>query len=304
MRSFNEVYEEIYKSNHDELEKIRKDRAKKTVILTAVTIIGIFLIIRSFNIYGSSSPVFFVWMIILALMLGVIISAVNKGKFTKVFKQKVIEPFVKNVDKNLNYYSNKGIMSALYRRGEFERYDLYSSEDLIEGILDEKYAIRMAEVHTQEETRDSDGDRHTYTLFHGIFGNVECSKDIGTTLKVRSDKGKLGNLFSGKSKLEMDSSEFEKHFDIYAENKIIAMQILTSDIMAMMIEFKEQSKIKYELTIKQNQIYIRFHTGEVFEPKMFTHSLDYDMLKRYYDIIEFIFKVSREINKAIENTEI
>ena len=50
MRSFNEVYEEIYKSNHDELEKIRKDRAKKTVILTAVTIIGIFLIIRSFKI--------------------------------------------------------------------------------------------------------------------------------------------------------------------------------------------------------------------------------------------------------------
>lgn len=28
------------------------------------------------------------------------------------------------------------------------------------------------------------------------------------------------------------------------------------------------------------------------------------MLKRYYDIIEFIFKVTREINKTIENTEI
>jgi len=72
----------------------------------------------------------------------------------------------------------------------------------------------------------------------------------------------------------------------------------------MMIQFREESKIKYELTIKENQIYIRFHTGEVFEPKMFTNSLDYDMLKKYYDIIEFIFRVTREINKVIENTEI
>jgi len=37
---------------------------------------------------------------------------------------------------------------------------------------------------------------------------------------------------------------------------------------------------------------------------MFTNSLDYDMLKKYYDIIEFIFRVTREINKVIENTEI
>lgn len=303
MKSFNEVYEEIYKSNHEDLENLRKDRAKKTVALTVVAIIGIFLIMKSFTRYGSFTIVF-PWMFVLSIMLLVIISATNKGKFTTVFKQKVIEPFVKNIDKNLNYYSQKGIGSVLYRKGEFESFDLFSSEDLIEGLLDEKYAIRMAEVHTQEETRDSDGNRHTYTLFHGIFGNVECAKDIGTTLKVRTDKGMLGNIFSGKSKIEMDSAEFEKYFDIYAENKIIAMQILTSDIMAMMIEFKEESKIKYELTIKQNQIYIRFHTGEVFEPKMFTHSLDYDMLKRYYDIIEFIFKVSREINKAIENTEI
>ena len=68
-------------------------------------------------------------------------------------------------------------------------------------------------------------------------------------------------MFKGKTKIEMDSQEFEKYFDIYGENKIIAMQILTADVMNTMIEFREQSKIQYELTIKQDQIYIRFHTG-------------------------------------------
>ena len=74
--------------------------------------------------------------------------------------------------------------------------------------------------------------------------------------------------------------------------------------MTTMIEFIKQSKIKYELTIKDEQMYIRFHTGGVFEPRLFKSSLDYDMLKKYYDIIDFVFKVTREINKVIENVDI
>ena len=303
MKNFNEIYEEIYKQNHEDLEKLRKDRAKKAAILTAVALIGMFIIMKvAMNNMGSM--MFFSWFLVISIMLIVIITATNKGKYTKIFKQKVIEPFVKNIDENLNYNANKGISSALYRQGEFELFDRYSSEDGIEGILDGKYQVRMAEVHTEDVSTDSEGHTHTYTLFHGIFGNVECAKNIGTELKIHSDKGVFGKIFKGKTKIEMDSSEFERHFDVYADNKIVAMQILTSDIMDMMIQFREESKIKYELTIKENQIYIRFHTGEVFEPKMFTNSLDYDMLKKYYDIIEFIFKVSREINKVIENTEI
>lgn len=303
MKSFNEIYEEIYKQNHEELENLRKSRAKKTAIIVAITLIGLFIIMK-IALDSMRSFIFLPWFIVITMMLIVIITATNKGKYTKIFKQKVIEPFVKNIDENLNYNPSKGIASVLYRRGEFEHFDRYSSEDAIEGILDGKYQVRMAEVHTQDVSTDSKGRTHTYTLFHGIFGNVECAKNINTNIKIYSDKGILGNIFKGKTKIEMDSTEFEKYFDINSENKIIAMQILTSDVMQMMIEFRKQSKIKYELTIKENQIYIRFHTGDVFEPKMFTHALDYDMLKRYYDIIEFIFKVSREINKVIENTEI
>lgn len=303
MKSFNEIYEEIYKTNYEDLEDLRKSRAKRTKILIVVAILGMFFIMKS-AVNNVTFSVFIPFFLVIGIMVVVIISAVNKEKYTKIFKQKVIEPFVKNIDKDLKYNPTKGVSSVLYGRGEFELFDIYSSEDEIEGILDDKYAIRMAEVHTEDVSRDSDGHTHTTTLFHGIFGNVECAKNIGTELKIHSDKGILGKLFKEKTKLEMDSSEFEKHFDVYADNSIIAMQILTSDIMDMMIQFREESKIKYELTIKENQIYIRFHTGEVFEPKMFTNSLDYNMLKRYYDIIDFVFKVSRGINKAIENTEI
>jgi len=303
MKSFNEIYDEIYNKNHEELENLRKSRARRTAILLVVTLIGV-LIIMKVAMSSMNSFIFFPWIVVISMMLVIIITATNKGKYTIVFKQKVIEPFVKNIDEGLTYNSQNGINSGVYRQGEFEHFDRYSSEDAIEGTLDGKYQVKMAEVHTEDVSRDSKGRTTTYTLFHGIFGNIECAKNINTKIKIYSDKGIFGNIFKGKTKLEMDSTEFEKYFDINAENKIIAMQILTADVMQMMIEFREQSKIKYELTIKENQMYLRFHTGEVFEPKMFTHALDKDMLKRYYDIIDFIFKVSREINKIIENTEI
>lgn len=302
MKNFNEIYEEVYKESNEELETLRKSRARRAIIIVAISLAVVILILTILTKYEITSMLpftmpFFVIIVIILVML-------SKGKYTPAFKEKVIAPFIKNTDENLNYYPNQGISPFIYRQGEFEMYDRYHTEDLIEGTLDGKYKLQMAEVHTEEETTDKDGNTHTYTLFHGLFGSVECSKNIGTRLKVHSDKGALGRLFKGKQRIEMDSAEFEKYFDVFGDNKITAMQILTSDVMAMMIDFREQSKIKYEITIKDKQIYIRFHTGGVFEPKLFKNALDYKMLKKYYDIIDFVFKVTRELNKAIEKAEI
>ena len=54
----------------------------------------------------------------------------------------------------------------------------------------------------------------------------------------------------------MDSQEFEKYFDVYGDNKIVVMQLLTSDVMNTMMDFIKQSRIKYEITIKSDEMYI------------------------------------------------
>lgn len=297
MKSFNEIYEQIYTESNEELQILKRNRIIKILI---ALIIGILTLLVLNKIIDTAIP-FVLITIMIILITGVVIS---KEKYTPTFKEKAIKPLIKNIDMNLKYNPKGGIPSAIYQKGEFEKYDNYHSEDEIEGMLDGKCILRMAEVLTEEESTDSEGRTQTFTIFHGIFGNIEATKNIGTTLKVRSDKGKFGGIFKGKTKIDMDSAEFEKYFDIYAENRIVAMQILTADVMEMMIDFIKTSEIKYELTIKENQIYIRFHTGNVFEPKMFKDVLDYNMLKKYYDIITFIFNVTRAINEAIENTEI
>ena len=311
MKSFNEVYEQVHKESFEELEILRKKAKRK--LFRSLLIIGIVIVFVVFFFKKANSDYFmsgrqtiflFYFSAVIVMISIIVITAISKTKYTPTFKEKVIGPFIKNIDKNLQYKPNEGISSVIYRMGEFEGYDNYYTEDLIIGKLDEKYSFQMAEVRTEEESTDSDGDTHTYTVFHGLFGNVECAKNIETTFKVRSDKGVLGKMFKGKTKVEMDSQEFEKYFDVYGDNKIIVMQILTSEVMSTMIDFIQQSKIKYELTINKDQIYIRFHTGGVFEPSLFKNSLDYSMLKKYYDILDFVFKVTREINSVIEKTDI
>lgn len=299
MRNFNEVYEKIYSEKNEKLELLRKQKASK--ILTVIIVTIIIAILGIITLSGLAFVFLFIFFIVDII---IIFNISKKYNYTGIFKKEVIETFIKECDSNLKFYPERGISSSIYREGEFEGYDNYYSEDLIEGILDEKYAVMMSEVRTEDESTDSDGDTTTTTLFHGIFGQVNTAKSIPGYIKIHSDKGFFGKVFSGKNKLEMDSSEFEKHFDVFATEKIVAMQILTSDIMEMLIEFKEKSKIKYEITLKGEKMYIRFHTGGVFEPKLFGQSLDFNMLKKYYDIIEFIFNVTRQFNKVIEETEI
>ena len=302
MKNFNEIYEKLYEESNEELERLRKKKNTGSIIYIIIAIIVLIISIKLIEQSTMILPVF-----VVGLMCTIVTFKIYKNSrlYRLEFKNKIIGAFIKNVDGGLNYYPEKGAIDPrTYRSAEFENFDLFSSEDSIEGVLDGKYSVKMAEVHTQQESTDSDGNRTTTTVFHGLFGVIDCCKNIKTKIKVRNDAGKLGNLFSGKRKVEMDSTEFEKYFDIYAENKIITMQILTADVMALMIDFREKYKIKYELTIISDKIYIRFHTGDVFEPKAFKSALDYNTLKKYYDIIEFIFNVSREINKTIEKTEI
>lgn len=310
MRSFDEIYNSLSSEKTKKIEEIEKLRKRQVIITLGIIVGAIILVAILVSPLLKNIPIFMIPFLIPAVFFSmsvamvVIILVGKKTSYRTRFKKEIIETFIKECDSNLSFHPSGKMSPVTYAQGEFERYDNYYSEDLIDGMLDGKYLVSMAEVKTEDESTDSEGNTTTTTIFHGIFGQIESSKDILGFIKIHSDKGIFGKMFGQKNRVEMDSSEFEKNFDVYGTNPIVVMQILTSDIMEMLIDFKENSKINYEITIKGKKIYIRFHTGGVFEPKIFQKTLDYNMLKRYYDIIEFIFRVARSINKVIEEAEI
>lgn len=118
---------------------------------------------------------------------------------------------------------------------------------------------------------------------------------------IRENRRKVsfGNL-----KIHLDSKEFEDIFDVYASNQLKAMQLLTADVMQALIDFYAETDILYEITIKNNYIYIQFPCGMLFEtPSLEEFSLEKEPLYKYYRILDFALEVSNMLVKIINDTQ-
>ena len=136
--------------------------------------------------------------------------------------------------------------------GEYRDYfDRYSSEDMITATItgndNKKTTIRFAEVHTERESRDKDGHTTYTTIFCGLAGMMNLNKDIGTKIYIRNNA--LFNSLSN-NRVKMDMTEFEKRFDVECEDKILAVRLLTSDVMTEMLDL--YNKFKYSLYLQNS----------------------------------------------------
>ena len=99
----------------------------------------------------------------------------------------------------------------------------------------------------------------------------------------------------------MDSSEFEKYFDVSATNKIIGMQLLTADIMEELIDFVNKTNMKYDIVINNNNIYLRFHSGTMFETgSLKKGAIDKDMIQKYFYMLNFTYNLSDKIINVVK----
>ena len=118
-----------------------------------------------------------------------------------------------NFYNNLEYFPNKLMPEYIYNELEYEYYNKYESDDYFEALIDNKYSIQMAEILTAEEKtyKDSEGKTKTETIkkFHGLFAKIVMDKSINSELKIMQDR-----TIIPKERLNMDSTEFEKYFNL------------------------------------------------------------------------------------------
>ena len=307
---FNEKYKELNEKYFSEL-KILAKRKKRYKIITIVIILVSLILFEITRIYYLLNVTNMVTLILGIIGVAVAVVLMNKlskitREYKKLYKTKIISAILREVDSNLHYvdYENSTDIPYLtkydYKMAEFDNkiFNVYRSDDHIVGRLEDNSIMRMTNLLVQYRTQSTDGDS-VETLFHGIFVDIKINKNIGANIKIL--KNKLLS-FANKEKLELDSEEFEKIFDVYADNNNVAMRILTADVMQYMLDF---SKIaKYEITILKNHIYLRFETGEMFEPKMGKSAIDKKTLQGYYYILKFIIGLSKKINGEIQSLEI
>lgn len=320
---FEQIYSKIVENNFEDLEisrfKAKNETIRNITIIIILIIIG--FVLHSFlykTFYPNDEIADFIVFIYIVIAFLIYIKATPKGQNSKItqykndFKTKVVKALLDSFEENINYYPCKGISSSSYIDAEFEKYDRYSSEDLMQGILKNNCNFSMSEVLTEYETTDKNGNIQYHTLFCGILSKVETPKPFNASLylrKDRKDKNILARTFSSKLpfdklRVELDSQEFEKIFDVYCSDKIIAMQLLTADIMQLLIEFQKAMNMEYEITIKNSLIYIRFMSGEMFETaNVMKSSLDKSTLYKYYRMLDFTFTLTDKLIQLIKDTE-
>lgn len=321
MKEFEDLYNEI--SVNEELNSVweealtEKKRNKKIAIaifLPLILIITIILLVSIIKLEGFNFLIIPKMMFVLfpvMFFLGIIIFGISTvfskkyREYANTFKGIVIKKLIENFYNNVEYYPQKQMPERIYDEEKYEYYNRYYSDDYIEAKINNKYDIGMAEIKTVHETtrRDSNGRTKTSrtTMFHGIFAKIVIDKSINSELKIKQN----GSFIFGKNKLEMDSSEFEKYFDVSATNKIIGMQLLTADIMEELIDFINKTNIKYDIVIKDSNIYLRFHCGTMFEPQALKKGIiDKKQLQKYFYMLNFTYNLSDKIIKLIHETEI
>ena len=228
----------------------------------------------------------------------------NYKKYNLKYKEIIIEQMLKEFFSEVNYTPEKDMSNNIYEDVYGKNYGVYISEDYMDALIDNKYRISMAEVITTEEAKKSNIDlgrkKETSMAFYGIFAKVDLEKSINSRIKIVQNQE--SNM---KEKVEMDSSEFEEYFDVDATNNIVAMQILTHDVMGNLVKLRKILRNPFDVIINNDCMYIRLHIGEMFESKLKLDELiDKDIAENYYNIINFIYILSKGIIKAIEETEI
>lgn len=315
---FEDFYNNILNKETDYLEEKKKEAKNEKIYNTIknIILITIWIIlyeILEFKFKGNTNNfkdiiVFSILFCILIITLGLIFKYQKKDKYINYlieFKKRVINKMLLLFDENLTYHPEGKIDPSIYNEAEFQtNTGFYYSDDFISGKLKNGCNYIIGDVQTTKET-----DKKIAEMFNGLFASVECPKNFKDSLYLRVNKNILDRVIETKRtykkmKLELDSKEFESFFDVYASNKIIAMQLLTADIMEMLVKFKKEMNIDYEITIKNNHIYYRFLCGKIFETNdLNKFSLDKDLLYKYYKIIDFSLILSEKLTELVKDTE-
>lgn len=290
---FKKIYSKLFQENISSLEKTRKSLLFKSIIQYLL----LFLAIVTFFINKILS------LLLICFFLIVFISRKTHYKeYTNLYKTKMLSNFVTLIDKNLVYKnSTSPIVYLDYRNADFERFDKLICDDLITGEFENNVCFKISDIVTKQKRTNKHGHDYYIDSFKGLFSTISSSKDINTSIKIIKNKK---NFINSSHKVDLDNSEFEKYFDVYSDDKILSMRLLTSDIMEYLIDFCNKYNTDYEIIIKNNMIYFRFFTGSMFEAPLLKNSMNENLLLYYYLIIKFVFELSKLINSTLNDIDL
>ena len=282
-----------------ELNELR-EKIKNRYIIGTLIIIIIAIILFIFTRIMVFSFVEFMFGIVIVLLSTYKLNKKYKGDFKNKFVLKSLEK--KFTD--LVYEPNRGIPHSTIAATKMMRMgDRYHSEDYVSAKYKD-IKFEQSDVHIEEEYQTTDSDGHTTTHYVTIFrgrwmifdfnkefkANVQISQKGFSNSKVNTFWGKKEDLFK---KVSMESEEFNKKFNVYAQNEHDAFYIITPPL-----RLAEKNKGKLLFCFIDNKLHIGIYDNkDSFEPgSVFKQINEEETLNKISEEIETITQFVEELN--------
>ncbi|MGN1372291.1 MAG: DUF3137 domain-containing protein [Candidatus Coprovivens sp.] len=289
-------YTDIHKyidilKNNKELEDKRKKlkNSKWWIILIILTAIAITIFLR------IKVPI----IIFISIVISIIIYNLSANGYTRIYKNQVISSILKNYNKDLTYQPDNGIGKDIYDLGNFESYDLYHTEDLITGQIC-GLQFTLADVHTQDVSTDSDGNTTYTTVFLGPVGVVELNKLKDLDIFITSNRAKI---FRSNEYMELDNQLFEDKFDVFTNNDVLAMRILTPSFTNKILELHDSFGFFFEIKMVDGLVFFRFYSDTLFEPSPYNIEKEATDIAFYFNMLDGMKMIMDEIIKTLKDFE-
>ena len=303
------------KALNDKQNKIKK---KAFGVAAAIEVVVIFLFVTlNFNSFKNivtkisfdKTPIIYVlpllfavvFLILILMPIMVVAIAISLSttkerlQYKKAYKGYFVGQSLSKTFANTKYDHGTGLdKQVLVDTAMIDTGDRYSSNDLTIGkYKDVDFA--QADVHIEEEYKDSDGHTQYRTIFKGRYMVFEFPKKFNSRMMLSHSHGPTDgiNPKTGKAmkRIETESVEFNKCYLTYAEDGMEAFYILTPDFMERAQELGRSHDDKVSFYFVDNKMIIGINDGnDIFEPPN---------PKEPIDEKAEIAKVNKEINLVL-----
>lgn len=193
-------------------------------------------------------------------------------KFYDVFRDVFVYDSLKSIFSDVKYDHENGFTrSFIDKVGMLDTGNVYDSNDYISGTY-KNIKFEQSDVHTQEMYEDSDGDEVYRTLFLGRVMVFDFNKKFKANLQVSSYLFDSSILPWSKrfSKVRMEDVEFNKNFNVYAEDEHEAFYLLTPQFMEKIKDVTRKLKCGVMFCFVDNKLHIAVDNGyDSFECNVF-----------------------------------
>lgn len=280
----------------DDIKKYKKNKKLRWIWLTIVWLI---------MIIGCVLIAYFEYDYILGMVFAGTFLPILTITVIRITEYKWEELKHKNINNILDYmlgtteysYNEYGYIGVeLYNTTSFKlSYDDYSTEDQItinipnDDNTPSKVNLRISDYTLYRKDTDDKGKEDYTTIYQGMLGHVifpfkfKCNLSLNTRLK-------------GCEKIKLESIQFNKHFDVYTDNQIEALYILTPSMMTKLLQFEKRTPGGIKLELRKNGLMVFNIKGNLLEIK--TKGIKKPcgkIFSRFYDDIAMLVAMVEEI---------